>query len=226
MSTKSVLIVITSHEEIDQDHKTGLWFSEFAEPYEAFLAEGYRVTTASIKGGKAPIDPRSLNPQTETKWPKALQQLEQTIPLKDLTDDGFDAIFLPGGHGTMFDLPNNETLQLNIRAFAESGRVVAAVCHGPAGLAGVRLSNGEPFIKGKRVTAFTNDEERAARFDSLMPFMLEDRVRGLGATFVAAPLWSDHVEVDGNLITGQNPQSGLSTAKEVIRALQTHNGSL
>ena len=97
--------------------------------------------------------------------------------------------------------------------------MIAAVCHGPAGLVGATLADGSPLVKGKRVTGFTNEEERAAGFDTLMPFLLEDRLRELGATFVGAPPWTDHVERDGNLITGQNPQSSLSTARAVVEAL-------
>src|SRR5690606_5279770 len=103
--------------------------------------------------------------------------------------------------------------------FYESGRVVAAVCHGPAGLLGATLSGGAPLVRGKRVTGFTNEEERATGLDTLMPFLLEDRLRELGAVFVPAPMWSDHVEQDGRLITGQNPQSSVSAAKAVIQAL-------
>ena len=119
----------------------------------------------------------------------------------------------------MFDLPSNTTLQTLIRQFAEAGKVIAAVCHGPAGLVGVTMTNGQPLVKGKRVTGFTNEEERAVKLDDKVPFLLEDRLRELGADFIAQPLWSDHVERDGYLITGQNPQSGISTAKAVIEAL-------
>ncbi|GMA51246.1 hypothetical protein GCM10025857_26030 [Alicyclobacillus contaminans] len=219
MTQKAVLMVVTSADKIDDTLRTGLWLSEFAEPYTEFVAQGYRVTVASIKGGSAPIDPRSLDNETEKRWPDAIAVLKDTVPITQVRAEDFDAIFLPGGHGTMFDLPTNPELQSLIRQFAETGKVIAAVCHGPAGLVGVTLTNGEPLVKGKRVTSFTNDEERAVQLDDKVPFLLEDRLRELGAAFIGQPLWSDHVVQDGNLITGQNPQSGISTAKAVIKAL-------
>jgi len=120
----------------------------------------------------------------------------------------------------MFDFPDDAVLQTRVREFAESDRVVAAVCHGPSGLVHVKLSSGEYLVKGKRVTALTNDEERAVQLDRLMPFLLEDRLQENGAQFVAAPKWSDHVQVDGKLVTGQNPQSGESAARKVIELLE------
>jgi putative intracellular protease/amidase len=221
MAQKRILMVVTSHEEIREGHKTGLWLSEFAEPYELFQEQGAEVVVASIKGGKAPIDPRSLNGETRAKWRNAIRELEETLPLSEVSAEGFDALFLPGGHGTMFDFPDNEALQARIRQFFESDRVVAAVCHGPAGLVHVKLSSGEFLVKGRRVTAFTNEEERAVQLDSVMPFLLEDRLREHGALFEAAPKWANHVMVDGKLVTGQNPQSGVSAARNVLELLGT-----
>jgi putative intracellular protease/amidase len=220
MAQKRVLMVVTSHAELGEGHKTGLWLSEFAEPYAIFKEKGYQITVASIKGGQAPIDPRSLTEENRAKWGDAIRELEATLPLREVSAEGFDALFLPGGHGTMFDFPDDAVLQTRVREFAESDRVVAAVCHGPSGLVHVKLSSGEYLVKGKRVTAFTNDEERAVQLDRLMPFLLEDRLQENGAQFVAAPKWSDHVQVDGKLVTGQNPQSGESAARKVIELLE------
>jgi len=219
MAQKRILMVVTSHDEIQEGHKTGIWLSEFAEPYEIFRENGVQVVVASIKGGKAPIDPRSLDENNRAKWQDAIRELEQTLPLSDVSAEGFDALFLPGGHGTMFDFPDNEVLQTRVREFFESDRVVAAVCHGPSGLVNVKLSSGEYLVKGKRVTSFTNEEEREVQLDSVMPFLLEDRLRENGALFEAAPKWTDHVTVDGKLVTGQNPQSGASAAKKVLELL-------
>ncbi|WP_206830193.1 type 1 glutamine amidotransferase domain-containing protein [Alicyclobacillus fructus] len=217
---KKVLMVVTSADQMTDGHPTGLWLSEFAEPYTEFKKVGYDITVASPRGGQAPIDERSVQNGELHQWPEAVEVLKQTVPLSQVSASDYDAIFLPGGHGTMFDFPNSAELQALIRAFAESGKVVAAVCHGPAGLVNVRLSNGEPLVKGKRVTAFTDEEERAVKLDDKVPFMLETKLRELGAQFVAQPMWADHVERDGNLITGQNPQSGISAAKAVIQALE------
>ncbi|HLT57233.1 MAG: type 1 glutamine amidotransferase domain-containing protein [Limnochordales bacterium] len=217
---KRVLMVVTSHATITPEKPTGIWLSEFSEPYTLFRQQGYEVTVASIRGGKAPVDPRSLKEPVDGETRTALQELEATIALRDVPTDDFDAIFLPGGHGTMYDLPGSEELAQTLRSFYETGRVIGAVCHGPAGLVGATLSDGTPLVTGKRVTGFTNEEETAAGYDQLMPFLLEDRLKELDATFVAAPMWADHIEVDGRLITGQNPQSSVSAAKAVIRALE------
>lgn len=220
MARKRILMVVTSHNEIREGQKTGLWLSEFAEPYDIFLERGADVVVASIQGGKAPIDPRSLSEETKEKWRDAIRQLEETLPLRSVSTDGFEALFLPGGHGTMFDFPDDEALQATIRDFFETDRVVAAVCHGPAGLVHVKLSSGKYLVKGRRVTAFTNDEERAVQLDEVMPFLLEDRLRENGALFEAAPRWSNHVQVDGKLVTGQNPQSGEAVAIRVMELLE------
>jgi putative intracellular protease/amidase len=214
-------MVVTSHGEIPTGEKTGIWLSEFAEPYEVFRESGFRMTVASIKGGKAPIDPRSLTPEAEAKWEEAIRVLDDTVPIDSVDADGFDALFLPGGHGTMFDLPGSGKLQSLIRELFEAGRPVGAVCHGPAGLVDVKLSDGTPLVKGRRVTAFTNEEERAVKLDHAMPFLLEDRLRQAGAEFIAAEKWVSHVEVDGKLVTGQNPQSGESAARRLAELVQS-----
>lgn len=220
MAQRRVLMVVTNHDQITPEHPTGLWLSEFTEPYILFREAGYDVTVASLRGGAAPIDPRSLPESAGDAVALAIKQLEATARLSDVDTSQFDAIFLPGGHGTMYDLPASEHLGRILASFYESDRVIAAVCHGPAGLLGATLADGTPLVKGKRVTGFTNEEERAAGFDTLMPFLLEDRLRELGAVYVGAPMWSDHVEQDGRLITGQNPQSSASAAKAVIEALK------
>ncbi|OUM97192.1 MAG: glutamine amidotransferase [Thermobacillus sp. ZCTH02-B1] len=215
MAERHVLMVVTSCGEMPTGEKTGIWLSEFAEPYEVFRESGFRITVASVRGGKAPIDPRSLTPETEAKWADAIRVLDETVPVDSVGAEGFDALFLPGGHGTMFDLPENGKLRELIRTLFESGRPVGAVCHGPAGLVGVKLSDGTPLVKGRKVTAFTNEEERAVKLDQVMPFLLEDRLRQIGAAFIAAEKWANHVEVDGKLVTGQNPQSGEAAARKL-----------
>jgi putative intracellular protease/amidase len=216
---KHILMVVTNHSQIDADHPTGLWFEEFAVPYQRFRQQGYAVTVASPNGGAAPLDPRSL-PSEEQAAAQAdvLQVLEHTKAVSDVRVEDYDAIFLPGGHGTMYDLPTPAIGQL-VGQFAAANKVVAAVCHGPAGLVNAVRSDGTPLVQGRRVAAFTNEEEREVQLDQLMPFLLETQLRELGADFIAAPRWSDHTIVDGNLITGQNPQSSGSSAQAVIDAL-------
>lgn len=214
-----ILMVVTNHSEIKPGKATGIWLSEFAEAYEAFEKQGYEVVVASPLGGKSSVDPNSIDNNTPVEILHSQKHLEDTVPLVEVSENQFDAIFLPGGHGTMYDLPDNAKLQQLLRQFYESNKVVAAVCHGPAGLVGATLSNGNPLIAGKRVNAFTNNEESQTGLTSDLPFLLESKIRELGAIYVAAPDWTSHVEIDGNLITGQNPQSTLVVTDAVIKHL-------
>lgn len=216
---KKILIVVTNCDRIDDSHPTGLWLEEFAIPYLEFQSKGFEITVASPKGGEAPLDPRSTETKEAKNWTQAREVLKQTQALDTLNATNFDAIFLPGGHGTMFDLPQNSTLQNLLREFAETDKVIAAVCHGPAGLVGAKLTDGTPLVAGKTITAFTNEEEKAVELDQLMPFLLETKLTELGANVVVLPNWSEHIQQDGKLITGQNPQSSLITAQAVISAL-------
>lgn len=216
---KKVLMVVTNHSEINADRQTGIWLSEFAEAYIEFAKKGYEVTVASPLGGKSPVDPGSVDENTQQELLDAQRYLEQTLKLDEVSYEKFDAIFLPGGHGTMYDLPASAKLQVLLKDFYEAGKIVAAVCHGPAGFVGATLSNGQPLVAGKRVSAFTDREEAETGLNSLLPFLLETKIRELGAIYVAAPNWSTHYEIDGNLITGQNPQSTLAVAQAVIAKL-------
>jgi putative intracellular protease/amidase len=218
--TKSILVVVTSYARIDAQHPTGLWFEEFAIPYERFVEAEYLVTVASIKGGKVPIDPRSLPENQETmafKGPMAALQHSQRLLEVDVTE--YDAAFFPGGHGTMFDFPPSREAAELVARYLENGKPVAAVCHGPAVLTQAKYRDGSTVVKGRRLTAFSNEEERAVQLDTLMPFLLEDRLRSLGADVQVAPPWQAHIVVDGNLITGQNPQSSLKTAEAMLEAM-------
>jgi putative intracellular protease/amidase len=218
--TKSVLIVVTSFARIDDNHPTGLWFEEFAVPYECFAEAGYLVSVASIKGGKAPIDPRSL-PQNqealEVKGP--LAALQHTQRLLEVDVSAYDAVFFPGGHGTMFDFPHSHEVAELVSHYLMQGKVVAAVCHGPAALTQAKYPDGRVVVTGRKLTAFSDEEEHAVQLDGLMPFLLEDKLRTLGAEVEVVPNWQAHVVVDANLITGQNPQSSLKTAEALVQAL-------
>jgi putative intracellular protease/amidase len=224
-AVQSILIIVTSFGQIAPGEPTGLWLEEFAVPYLEFKSRGYNISIASIQGGQAPIDPRSNpTPEQRKKWAEAINALKSTAALASIEVADFDAVFIPGGHGTMFDFPNSSDLHKTLRYFAEQNKVIAAMCHGPASLIGVTLEDGTPLVKGKRVTGFTNEEEAATGLEGKMPFLLQSRLRSLGANFVEAPNWSDHVVVDGNLITGQNPQSSKSAALAVIDLLSNKQG--
>ncbi|WP_079477881.1 type 1 glutamine amidotransferase domain-containing protein [Halobacillus salinus] len=213
---KKMLMVVTNTDQL-KDHKTGLWLSEFVEPATEFKEAGYEVVAASMKGGRAPIDPNSYSNELPRVWDGVMEPIHDTTKLSEINPGDFDGIFFCGGHGTMGDFPNNETIKQVLRHFISENKVIASVCHGPSAFVGVTDHNDTPLVKGRTITGFTNEEEKESGLDSYMPFMLEDQLSEEGADFVAEESYKDHVEVDGNLITGQNPQSSLSTAQAIIK---------
>ncbi len=217
--TKNVLMVLTNTSQIDADHPTGVWLSEFAEPYAEFKKNGFSVTVASPKGGIVPLDPTSIEDGQVSEWDEAIQLLQDTTPLKEVVLDDFDGIFLPGGHGTMFDLPGNPALQEALSSFASENKAIGSVCHGPAGFVDVKLEDGSPLVAGKQLTGFTDEEERQTGLDPLMPFLLQTKLKELGAKFIEAAAYSDHVVVDGKFVTGQNPQSSQSAAEAFVKVV-------
>jgi putative intracellular protease/amidase len=218
----NVLIVTTSCNMLAPDHPTGLWFEEFAVPFTAFSEAGASIRVVSPKGGAVPIDPKTAPTEKDReKWPAALQALSSTGRLAEVAADRFDAVFIPGGHGPMVDLVNDQQLQRLLAAFDRDGKMVAAVCHGPAALLNVRNAAGEPLVKGRKVTGFTNVEERLVLLHSVVPFLLEDALKERGANFESALLpFFSHVVRDENLITGQNPASSTKVAEELLAALE------
>lgn len=217
---KKVLIVATSADRLVQGQQTGIWLEEFAVPYAALKGAGLQVDVASVAGGKVPLDPHSLEDKEQVRrWADEALVLEHTLPVSAVKADDYDAVFFPGGHGTMMDFPENAAIKHLLNQFAVQGKVIAAVCHGPAALVGARKANGEPLVAGKTITAFTDAEEKAVGLDRAVPFLLESRLRGEGALFVNGPDWAPHVEVDGTLITGQNPASSEGVAQALAKVL-------
>ena len=218
--TLSVLMVVTNHGDIDGEPTTGVWFSEFSEPYATLVDAGVRVTVASPRGGPAPVDPRGYPSHDEIAGVRdALAALNATRQLARMTVDQFDGVFFPGGHGPMFDLATDATTKACIRSAWASGQPVAAVCHGPAALLGVDLPDGSTLLAGRRVTGFTHGEDAEDPLVAHMPFSLQSRMSAEGAIFVEEPPRSVHVEVDGHLVTGQNPASAKATAEAFLRTL-------
>jgi putative intracellular protease/amidase len=216
-----ILFVVTSHNQIDATHPTGVWLEEFAVPYGEFKRAGYEISVASPRGGVTPIDPASA-PDREQRllWTEASRLLQHTRRLDAMRATDYDAIFLPGGHGAMFDLPESAELQALLVEFAMQDKVIASICHGSAAFVNVKLANGRSLVYGRTLTGMTDAEEQEAQFDNLMPFLLETRLRHEGASFITGPNWINHREQDGNLITGQNPQSSRATARAVVQKLE------
>ncbi len=220
MAAPRILMVVTSADRMTSGEQTGLWLEEFAVPYLEFRNAGAEVTVASPAGGPAPIDPRSKpDDEQQEAWREASEALARTWPLRDINADEFDAVFLPGGHGTMFDLPENPELATVLESLARQGKVMAAVCHGPAAFVGPKGPDGRSLVDGKRIAVFTDDEERAVGLDGAVPFMLESRLRELGANVDKAANFQEHAVRDGNLVTGQNPPSSALTARLTLEAL-------
>ncbi|MBV8866298.1 MAG: DJ-1/PfpI family protein [Acidobacteriaceae bacterium] len=219
---KRILVVTTSNSRFEgpNPHPTGVWLSEFTEPYMEFHKAGIEMLVASPKGGVMPIDPRSRPTSAqELEWQPAMEAASNTLPLAEVNSRGFDAIFLPGGHGPMFDLPDNPHLAILLQDFFREGKIISAVCHGPVGLVGARRPNGDALVKGVTLTSYTYSEEVAANLDKEVPFILEHKLRELGANFIARESKADHVERDVQFITGQNPNSSISIARSAIAAL-------
>ncbi len=220
-----ILIVLTSHAALgDTGRKTGFFWEELCVPYAAFRQAGCTVDLASIAGGMPPADPTSVATEAPEVAafladPGAMAALADTMPVAAVQFADYDAVFLPGGHGTMWDLPGSEPLAALIGRMFDAGRVVAAVCHGPAGLVNARRADGQPIVAGLRVSGFTDAEEAASGLTDVVPFLLESRLRGLGAVFKAGPDFAAQAVRDGNLVTGQNPASSALVAELTLEAL-------
>ena len=222
---KKILCVVTSNNVKGATGiPTGFWLSELTHPLEKFVAAGVDYALASIKGGKPPIDKDSFdfNDATNKKfWDDENFQakLNDTLKLDDVNSADFDAIFFAGGHGVMWDFADSAAIDKVTREIYEHGGIVAAVCHGPAALVNVKLSDGKFLVDGKNLTAFTNGEESAVQATDIVPFLLETELKNHGANHIAAANWSNHVEVDGRLVTGQNPASAAAVGVEIVKLL-------
>jgi putative intracellular protease/amidase len=215
------LFVTTSCDRLAPDHPTGLWLEEFAVPFMAATEAGIAVTVASPKGGAVPLDPKTEPSDKQRKaWAPALEALRHSVTLASVKDETFDAVFVPGGHGPMMDLAHDAALHALVARHDAAGKLIAAVCHGPAALVNARRADGGSFLKGRRATGFSNAEERLAGLKDVVPFLLEDAMKSSGAEFHSAllPMLS-HIEHDGNLLTGQNPHSSEALAKALVEAL-------
>jgi putative intracellular protease/amidase len=223
---KKILILVTSHGRLGDDGRaTGLWLEELAVPYRVFTAAGATVTLASPLGGRPPVDPgseSSSDPEVVAfrADPAAQAALAATVPLGDVRVTEYDAVFVAGGHGVMWDLALSDQVAGLLAAAWRKGAVVAAVCHGPAAFNRVTTGDGTPLVAGRRVTGFSNAEERAVKLEQVVPFLLEDRLRALGGRYESGPLWQSLAVRDGALVTGQNPASSRAAALETLAALE------
>ncbi len=225
-------MVLTSHDQLgNTGRKTGFWLEEFAAPYFVFRDAGVDLTLASPKGGQPPVDPKSDLPENQTaamarfkKDERAQKELSQTVKLADVKAEEFDTVFYVGGHGPMWDLAESPISIALIESFYNSGKPVALVCHSPGVLRHVKYQ-GEPLVKGKRVTGFTNGEEEAVQLTKVVPFLVEDELMRLGAIFEKLRNWQPHFVVDGRLVTGQNPASSTTAAQALLKLMAQRTSS-
>lgn len=223
-----ILQVLTSHDQLgNTGRKTGFWLEEFAAPFYVFRDAGVDLTLASPKGGQPPVDPKSDLPENQTpamtrfKGDHAAQkQLANTVKLADMRAEDFDTIFYTGGHGPMWDLAESPVSIALLESFYNSGKPIALVCHSPGVLRHVKYQ-GEPLVKGKHLTGFTNGEEEAVQLTKVVPFLVEDELLSLGAIFEKVRNWQPFSIVDGRLITGQNPASSTSAAQNLLKVAGT-----
>ena len=223
----NVLFVLTSHDQLgNTGHKTGFWIEEFATPYYTLTDAGVVVTLSSPKGGQPPIDPKSDAPESQTESTKRFKEdealkekLSLTLKLSDTFADEFDAVFFPGGHGPMWDLTKDANVIRLVQNFSKQNKPVAAVCHGPAALLNAKNNDGEPFLKGKKVTGFANTEEEEVQLTNVVPFLLEDKLKNEGAIYSKKENWQSYAVQDGLILTGQNPQSSEQVAKDLLKLL-------
>ncbi len=220
---KQILMVLSSHDDLGGLRKTGYYLPEAAHPYWVFRHHGYDVDFVSPKGGQPPMygDDRTDEEQAAFLDDDAVKtKLANTLTPARVNSDHYAAVLYVGGHGTMWDFPSDTRLAAVAAAIYERGGVVAAVCHGPAGLVNIRLSNGEFLVKGKTVAAFTNAEEEAVGLSAIVPFLLESKLIERGAIHVTAPNFQSHVQVSERLVTGQNPASARPLAVALVEVLE------
>lgn len=220
-------MVLTSHSELgNTGRKTGFWIEEFAAPYYVLADAGAEITIASPKGGQPPVDPKSESPEAQTSATKRFDndkelqnKLAYSEKLNTVDQLNFDAVFYPGGHGPLWDLANDKTSIALIENFIKHNKPVAFVCHAPGALINVKAQNGDPLVKGKNVTGFSDTEEEAVKLTDVVPFLLEDELKKLGGNYSKGSDWGSYVQKDGLLITGQNPASSEDAAKLLLKTI-------
>jgi putative intracellular protease/amidase len=221
-NSAKVLIVLTSNSQLgDTGRKTGFWLPELTHPYYELKDAGYSIDITSIQGGMAPIDPDSYDDKDEhnnrfLKDAELMSKVIKSIPIKSIDPSDYSVVLYSGGSGTMWDFPNNEHVNRISKDIYENNGIVSAVCHGPAALIDVKLSDGNYLVSGRKIAAFTNDEEADIEQTDILPFLLQDKLIERGAHHVYGKSWSENVVVDGRLITGQNPASAKKVATKII----------
>ncbi|MFO7939281.1 MAG: type 1 glutamine amidotransferase domain-containing protein, partial [Bacteroidales bacterium] len=219
-----ILIAITSHGTLGENEgdSTGYYLSEVSHAYYVFKEAGFQVEFTSPKGGESPIDGYNLKDPYNKRFVNdsiAQHAINNALPAKQITPAHYRAIYFAGGHGTMWDFPENQALQTASRKIYETGGIVSAVCHGPAGLVNIQLSNDTYLVSNRRMAAFTNEEEEISGLTETVPFLLQSKLEERGATVLTGEPYQQQVVVDGRLVTGQNPASAKKAAEKIVELL-------
>lgn len=221
---KKILFVVTSHDKKGSTgEKTGYYLSEVSHPWDVLHSAGYDIDFVSPKGGKAPVDGFNMDDAINNKFwdnDEYRNKIENTMKPSEVNPKDYVAIHYAGGHGTMWDFADNKELAEIASKIYENNGVVSAVCHGPAGIVNIKLNNGKYLVDGKKVNAFTNEEEVAVGLEEVVPYLLESKLIERGAIFEKSGLWQKHVTVDQRLVTGQNPQSAEAVGKATLEELK------
>lgn len=221
---KKILFVVTSHDtKGSTGEKTGYYLGEVSHPWEVLNDAGYEIDFVSPKGGNPPVDGFDLSDPVNKKfWEDEAyhQKISNSLKPEDVNPNHYDAIFFAGGHGAMWDLPNSDALGQIAAKIYETGGVVSAVCHGPAGLINIKLSDGKYLIEGKKVNGFSNEEEEIVKLTDVVPFLLEEKLKERGGIYEKSEPWQTHVTVDERLVTGQNPQSAKAVGEAMLKLLK------
>jgi putative intracellular protease/amidase len=222
---KRILFVVTNHDQLgNTGKKTGYFLREVSYPYMALRDAGYVIDFASPRGGVAPMDPISNDMKDEvnkafTEDSAIMESLLNTMSPEDVSAADYAAIFYAGGHGTMWDFPDSESLALIAAQIYANGGVLGAICHGPSALVNLKLDDGTYLVAGKRLAAFTDEEEHAVELENVVPFLLASKLQERGAIHTKAKNFKPHVEIDGRLVTGQNPPSAKDMGAAMVKAL-------
>lgn len=224
-----ILIALTSHATLGSTGKpTGAYVAEIAHPWAAFTDAGFDVDFVSVRGGEVPLDGVDRKDPVNARLlddAATLARLHASLAPREVDPSRYAAIFYAGGHGTMWDFPDDATLAQVAARIYDQGGVVSAVCHGPAALVNVRLGSGAYLVAGKEVAAFTNEEERAVGLAEVVPFLLADKLAERGAVHRPAPNWQNQVVTSERLVTGQNPASAAAVGAAVVKLVKAANGA-
>lgn len=220
---KKILFVVTSHgTKGNTGEKTGYYLGEVSHPWEVLHEAGYEIDFVSPQGGNPPVDGFDLSDPVNKKfWEDSVyhEKITNTLTPDKINPEDYVAIFYAGGHGAVWDLPSNDAIANIATQIYERIGLVGAVCHGPAGIVNIRLSDGEYLVSGKKVNGFTNEEEELVKLTDVVPFLMEDKLKERGGIYEKSAPWQPHVTVDGRLITGQNPQSAKGVGEAMKKAL-------